>query len=206
MLSPSNVTAHASSRSATLTTTYVPLSMPSHTSSPSPVSSHRTSHPRCRSLSHLGAFPFPSFRAPAHHADTWYVPLGMSPSATITPSSRTTQLYPSSSDDFDTPPLAARARVAPPPRRARRPIRVVALVVPVVVRVAVFIARDASLHRRFARSRPPKSASTRARSSRRSRRRVPRRAARRVARSASASSDPTRIARRANESILGFRV
>jgi hypothetical protein len=46
---------------------------------------------------------------------------------------------------ISTPHRSPLARASPPPpRRARRPIRVVALVVPVVVRVAVFIARDAS--------------------------------------------------------------
>jgi hypothetical protein len=68
------------------------------------VSSHRTSHPRCLSLSHLGAFPSPSFLVPDHHALTSYVPLGTS-SATSTPSSRTTQLYPSSNDPSRVPAI-----------------------------------------------------------------------------------------------------
>jgi hypothetical protein len=47
-----------------------PLLKPSHTSSPSAVISQRTSHPFCRSESHLGARGSspPSLVAPAHHA------------------------------------------------------------------------------------------------------------------------------------------
>ena len=68
-----SLTSHSASYSLALMTRYIPLLSPSHTSSPSAVISHRTSQPRCRSLSHRGARGCSSSSpevAPAHHAET----------------------------------------------------------------------------------------------------------------------------------------